>query len=57
MKPGSRGFSSEKHHSHLPHIDIEGHYQFITFRTQDSSDQYLKKLAQQRLPNSKRHSL
>jgi len=54
MKPGSRGFSSEKHHSHLPHIDIEGHYQFITFRTQDSSDQYLKKLAQQRLPNSKR---
>jgi len=40
-------------HSHLPHLDIKNHYQFITFRTQDSVDAYLKKLAQQSLPNAK----
>ena len=49
----SRGFSPEKHHRHLPHMDIENHYQFITFRTHDSVDAHLKKLAQQNLPTSK----
>ena len=31
-------------HHHLPHLDMEGNYQFITFRTQESLDVYLKKL-------------
>ena len=45
--PNSRGSgTSVPHikHSNLPHIDIEGYYQFITFRTFDSIDNYLKKL-------------
>jgi len=33
-----------KKYSHLPHIDIEGYYQFITFRTFDSLDNYLQKI-------------
>jgi len=41
-------------HSHLLHIDINDHYQFITFRTQDSVDAYLKKLVKQNLPNRER---
>jgi putative transposase len=49
----SRGFSPENKHRHLSHIDIKDHYQFITFRTQDSVDPYLRKLAGQNLPNSK----
>ena len=31
-------------YNHLPHIDVEGYYQFITFRTYDSVDDYLLKL-------------
>ncbi len=31
-------------HKHLPHIDLKEHYQFITFRTQESLDPYLQKL-------------
>ena len=38
---------------HLPHIDLIGHYQFITFRTDDSTDTLLKKLALQNKPNNK----
>ncbi|MEA2072335.1 MAG: transposase, partial [Campylobacterota bacterium] len=34
----------KKKHLNLPHIDIDGYYQFITFRTFDSIDSYLKKL-------------
>jgi len=49
----SRGFSPENQQHHLPHIDIKDHYQFITFRTQDSVDTYLRNLAGQNLPNSK----
>ncbi len=49
----SRGFSPGNKHRHLPHIDIKDHYQFITFRTQDSVDTYLIKLAGQNLPNRK----
>ena len=33
-----------KKFSNLPHLDLEEHYQFITFRTYDSVDSYLKKL-------------
>ncbi len=38
---------------HLPHLDLIGHYQFITFRTHDSTDSFLKKLALQNKPNQK----
>ena len=31
-------------YTHLPHVDLKGHYQFITFRTKESLDSYLKKL-------------
>jgi len=31
-------------YNHLPHIDSIGSYQFITFRTKDSLDSYLKDL-------------
>jgi len=31
-------------YKHLPHTNLIGHYQFITFRTKDSLDNYLKKL-------------
>ncbi len=34
-------------YSHLPHIHLPNHYQFITFRTHDSVDLYLKKLQSQ----------
>ena len=33
----------QKVHTNLPHIDITGHYQFVTFRTYESIDDYLKK--------------
>ena len=31
-------------YKHLTHINLIGHYQFITFRTKESLDSYLKKL-------------
>ena len=31
-------------HTNLPHINLDGYYQFVTFRTRDSIDNYLKKL-------------
>ncbi|MDO8453239.1 MAG: transposase [Sulfurimonas sp.] len=33
-----------KKNTHLPHIDLEGYYQFVTFRTFDSVDEFVKKL-------------
>ncbi|CAA6804558.1 MAG: Unknown protein [uncultured Sulfurovum sp.] len=33
-----------KKYTHLAHINLVGHYQFITFRTKDSLDSYLNKL-------------
>ena len=39
---------------HLPHIDIAGHYQFITFRTKDSTDAFLKNIALQNKPNNQK---
>ena len=41
-------------HSHLPHTDVTGNYQFITFRTFDSKDPFLKKLFAQEIENSKK---
>lgn len=38
-------------HAHLSHIDIKGYYQFITFRTADSTDSFLSSLATQSKPN------
>ena len=42
----------DKHHTyqHLPHIDMAGSYQFITFRTKESLDAYLKELYQSSEP-------
>ena len=34
-------------HSNLPHIDLKGYYQFVTFRTYDSIDDFLKQLSSQ----------
>ena len=31
-------------HKKLPHIDAKDHYQFVTFRTNDSLDSYINKL-------------
>ena len=36
--------TENRKYSHLPHIDNIGAYQFITFRTKESLDSYLKKL-------------
>ncbi len=36
--------TENRKYSHLPHIDSIGTYQFITFRTKESLDPYLKKL-------------
>jgi REP element-mobilizing transposase RayT len=33
-------------HIKLPHLSLIEHYQFITFRTQDSVDQYILKISQ-----------
>ena len=36
---------SRMNHKHLRHIDLKYHYQFVTFRTFDSVDSYIKKLS------------
>ena len=36
--------TENRKYSHLPHIDSIGRYQFITFRTKESLDGYLKQL-------------
>jgi len=41
-------------YSKLPHIDLNGQYQFITFRTHDSLDEYLKKIYHTEQENSKK---
>ena len=41
-------------YNHLPHIHLENHYQFVTFRTRDSVDGYLKKLLSGAGSNSKK---
>jgi len=47
-----RDFSpAQKKHQQLPHLNIKNHYPFITFRTYDSVDAYLRKLTKKALPN------
>ena len=41
-------------YSHLPHIDQKNHYQFITFRTHDSIDSFIKKLSIEDKSNSRK---
>jgi len=41
-------------YSKLPHIDLNEHYQFITFRTNDSLDEYLQKIYHTEQENSKK---
>jgi REP element-mobilizing transposase RayT len=41
-------------HSHLRHLDIKGYHQFITFRTYDSTDDYLKRVLGQNISNNKK---
>ncbi len=53
FSPGLKSKTKVSPPGHLPHIDLKNHYQFITFRTHDSVDGFLKKLTQQNLPNSK----
>ena len=35
----------------MPHVNIDGYYQFITFRTFDSVDEYVKKISSTNQPN------
>ena len=44
----------QKIYKKLPHIDTLNHYQFVTFRTHDSLDDYLKKIESFDLPNAKK---
>lgn len=37
---------------HLPHIDMVGYYQFVTFRTHDSIDDFLKRISKEDISNS-----
>ena len=43
-----------KKHSNLPHIDLIGYYQFVTFRTFDSVDDFLKRYRKVDLSLSKK---
>jgi len=44
----------QKIYKKLPHIDMLNHYQFVTFRTQDSLDEYLQKIETLDMPNTKK---
>jgi len=41
----------------LPHFDLENHYQFITFRTKASVDEFVKKIQAQNIIKSKKEYL
>ena len=41
-------------HKHLSHIDLPNTYQFITFRTHDSMDAFLRKLANAQVAESRK---
>ena len=41
-------------HSHLKHVDIAGYYQFITFRTHDSTSDFLQRLYHQDIEERKK---
>ena len=44
-------------YSHLPHLDLKEHYQFITFRTKESLDPYMKKLYASTMPDRQKYYL
>jgi REP element-mobilizing transposase RayT len=44
-------------YTNLPHLNLKGYYQFITFRTYDSLDEYIKKISQKDISNSKKQYL
>jgi len=44
-------------HGKLPHANLQDHYQFITFRTLDSLDLFLSKIAQEKISNRKKQLL
>ena len=46
--------TDERRFLSLPHIDMIGYYQFITFRTFDSIDDFLKRLAQEDIQSNKK---
>ncbi len=54
LNSGGETSASQKRHNHLPHIDFPDHYQFITFRTHDSVDTLVRRLAKQNLPSNQR---
>lgn len=39
-------------HTKLPHIDALGHYQFVTFKTNESVDEYVLKILNEQHLNS-----
>ena len=41
----------------LPHISLIGYYQFVTFRTQDSLDDYIKRIREQNIESKKQEYL
>ncbi|MDQ7057990.1 MAG: transposase [Ghiorsea sp.] len=43
-------------HQHLPHIDLPHYYQFVTFRTKDSTDDFLLKLYAQNKTSSEKQA-
>ena len=45
---------SYKEKNFLPHLDMIGYYQFITFRTYDSLDDFILKIREQKINNSKK---
>lgn len=50
-------FPKQSKYKKLPHIDMDGYYQFITFRTYDSIDDYMKTISNQDVGNSKKQYL
>jgi len=38
----------------LPHIDMIGYYQFVTFRTNDSMDDFIVKIRKQNIPDKQK---
>jgi len=40
---GLKSCLQKKNFRHLPHIDSAGYYQFVTFRTHDSVDEFVRK--------------
>ncbi|HHO42255.1 MAG TPA: hypothetical protein ENN12_02740 [Epsilonproteobacteria bacterium] len=43
QEAGLKSHLQKKNFRHLPHIDLAGYYQFVTFRTHDSVDEFIRK--------------